>query len=119
MYCVNLNKDAKAHFAFFFIFFLLSLLHVYNTYRHFLVFFSSKDFSATTWVRILKFGTKLESDELYCVTKNSHILLISPFIYSLFILSNENLCRKFLRSYWSQCFQILCTPSDRLSVLCK
>ena len=32
--------------------------------------FSVKDFSATTWVRILKFGTKLDSDELYCVTKN-------------------------------------------------
>ena len=38
-------------------------------------FFSVKDFSATTWVRILKFGTKLDSDELYWVTKN--ILLIS------------------------------------------
>ena len=33
------------------------------------IFFSVKDFSATTWVRILKFGTKLDSDELYCVTK--------------------------------------------------
>ena len=32
-------------------------------------FFSVKDFSATTWVRILKFGIKLDSDELYCVTK--------------------------------------------------
>ena len=31
---------------------------------------------------ILKFGTKLESDELYCVAKNSHIFLISPFICS-------------------------------------
>ena len=31
--------------------------------------FFVKDFSATTWVRILKFGTKLDSDELYCVTK--------------------------------------------------
>ena len=30
---------------------------------------------------ILKFGTKLDSDELYCVTKK-HILLISPFICS-------------------------------------
>ena len=29
--------------------------------------FFVKDFSATTWVRILKFGTKLDSDELYCV----------------------------------------------------
>ena len=27
-----------------------------------------KDFSATTWVRILKFGTKLDGDELYCYT---------------------------------------------------
>ena len=48
----------------------------------FVNFFSTKDFSATTWVRILKFGTKLGSEELYCVTKNSHILLISPFICS-------------------------------------
>ena len=32
-------------------------------------FFSVKDFSATYWVRILKFGIKLDSDELYCVTK--------------------------------------------------
>ena len=48
------------------------------------LFFSVKDFSATTWVRILKFGTKLDSDELYCVTKNSHIMLISPFICSFF-----------------------------------
>ena len=28
-------------------------------------FFFVKDFSATTWVRIPKFGTKLDSDELY------------------------------------------------------
>ena len=31
-------------------------------------FFSVKDFSATTWARILKFDTKLDSDELYCVS---------------------------------------------------
>ena len=81
--------------------------------------FSVKDFSATPRVRILKFGTKLDSDELYCVTKNSHILRISPFIYSFFFLFNENFCQRFLGSYWSQCFQILCKPSGRLSVLCK
>ena len=33
-------------------------------------FFFVKDFSATTWVRILIIGTKLDSDELYCVIKN-------------------------------------------------
>ena len=52
----------------------------------FLVFV--KDFSATTWVRILKFGTKLDSDELYCVTKEQPHILISPFICSFFFLSN-------------------------------
>ena len=60
----------------------------------FVNFFSVKDFSATTLVRILKFGTKLDSDELYCITKNSPILLISPFICSFFFLSNGNFCHK-------------------------
>ena len=136
------------------------------------LFFFVKDFSATTWVRILKFGTRLDSDELYCVTKeqphiayqslylfiflslqwknfsskisqqllglgfwnlvqslivmscivlqkNSHILLISPFICSFFFLSNGNFCHRFLSSYWNHRFQILCTPSGRQSVLCK
>ena len=41
-------------------------------------FFSVKDFSATTWVRILKFGTKLDSDELYCVTKTATYNLSVP-----------------------------------------
>ena len=54
-------------------FFLLSLL--YNI-------FSVKDFSATTWVRILKFGTQLDSDELYCVTKiQPHIAYQSLYLF--------------------------------------
>ena len=41
-----------------------------------------KDFSATTWVRILKFGTKLDCDELYCVTKEQpHIAYQSLFLF--------------------------------------
>ena len=41
-----------------------------------------KDFSATTWVRILKFGTKLDSDELYCVTKEQpHISYQSLYLF--------------------------------------
>ena len=51
--------------------------------------------------------------------KSWNHVVISPFIYSNFFLSNENFCRRSLGSYWSQCFQILCTPSGRLSVLCK
>ena len=69
--------------------------------------------------QLLGFGTKLDSDELYCVTKNSHILLISPFISSFFFLSNGNFCHRFLSSYRSQCFKILCTPLGRQSELCK
>ena len=49
-------------------------------------FFFVKDFSATTWVRILKFGTRLDSDELYCVTKvEPHIAYQS--LYLLIFLS--------------------------------
>ena len=41
-----------------------------------------KDFSTTTWVRILKFDTKLESDELYCVTKEQpHIAYQSLYLF--------------------------------------
>ena len=44
-------------------------------------FFSVKDFSATTWVRIL-IGTKLDSDELYCVTKKQpHIAYQSLYLF--------------------------------------
>ena len=80
-------------------------------------FFSVKDVSATTWVRILKFGTKLDSDELYCVIKEQpHIAYQSLYLF-IFFISNGNFCHRFLRSYWSECFKILCTPSRRQSVL--
>ena len=36
-----------------------------------MILFSVKDFSATNLFRILKFGTKLDSYELYCVTKTA------------------------------------------------
>ena len=44
--------------------------------------FSVKDFSATTLVRTLKFGTKLDSDELYCVIKEQlHIAYQSLYFF--------------------------------------
>ena len=49
--------------------------------------FFVKDFSATTWVRILKFGTKLDSDELYCVTKEQlHIAIPRYEVYRGYIV---------------------------------
>ena len=59
VYCVNLILPPFSIFHFF----LLSALLYKN--------FSVKDFSATTWVRILKFGTKLDRDELYCLKKTA------------------------------------------------
>ena len=45
-------------------------------------FFFVKDFSATTWVRIPKFGTKLVSDALYCVTiEQPHIAYQSLYLF--------------------------------------
>ena len=41
-----------------------------------------KDFSATTLGRILKFSTKLDSDEVYCVTKEQpHIAYQSLYLF--------------------------------------
>ena len=50
-------------------------------------FFSVKDFSATTWVRILKFGTKLDSDEFYCVTKQTATYCLSVPLFVHFSCS--------------------------------
>ena len=81
VYCVNENEGAYSHFAFFFFhFFLLS--PSYNTYGY----FSVKDFSATTCLRILKFGTKLDSDEVYCVAKKktaTYCLSVPLFVHFL------------------------------------
>ena len=128
MYCVNGNYDANPHFAFFFQIFIFPLSLLYNAYGHFfcqkflsnhLRLFSVNDFSATTWVRVLKFGTKLDSDKLYRVRKEQPYIANQSLYCSFFFLSNGNFCHRFLSSYWSQCFQILCTSSGRKSVLCK
>ena len=59
-------------------FFNFSFFLSFTLVKYIWTFFSVKDISTTTLVRILKFGTKLDSDKLYCVTKISHKLLISP-----------------------------------------
>ena len=49
--------------------------------------FSVKDFSATTLLMILKFGTKLDSDDLYCVTKKTATYSISVPLFVNFSFS--------------------------------
>ena len=95
-------------------FFHLSLL--YTTYRH---FFLSKISQQPLELGFWNLEQSLIVMSCIVYEMNSYILLISPFICSFFFLSNENFCHRFLGSYWSQCFQILCTPSGRQSVLCK
>ena len=63
----------------FFQFFIFSFFLSYIIHMD---IFSVKDFSATTCVRILKFGTKLDIDELYCVTKEQpHIAYQSLYLF--------------------------------------
>ena len=100
-------------FSLFSFFFLLS--PSYNTYGYFSVIV----FSATTCLRILKVSTRLDSDELYCAKKEQPQIAYKSLYLFIFFLSNENFCHRFLSSYWSYCFQILCTPSGTQSVLCK
>ena len=80
MYCVNENKDAKAHFAFFFNF---SFCHS----GHFL-----SVFSATTWFRIMNFLCTLSGRQsVLCKWKlkcqSSFCLLFSNFQFFLLSLS--------------------------------
>ena len=72
---------------------------VYEVYRGYIVFafsvcvlvclcvnfFSVKDFSGTTRPRILKFGTKLGNDNLYCVTKNQPHIAYQALYLSIFL----------------------------------
>ena len=63
-------------------FFKFSFFPSFSLIYYIWTFFSVKDFSATTWVRFLKFDTKLDSDELYCVTKEQpHIAYQSLYLF--------------------------------------
>ena len=48
--------------------------------------------------RILKFGTNVGYDLLYCIKENQHVLLIIPLICPFFFLSNQIFCYKFLNT---------------------
>ena len=54
---------------------------------------------------ILKFDTKLDSDELYCGTKTATNCLSVP-LFVHFSFSNENFCHIFLRSVFKFCVHL-------------
>ena len=64
MYCVNENKDAKAHFAFFFNF---SFCHSYITHMD---VFCQSFLSNYLILRIMKFSVHFKVDKVYCVNEN-------------------------------------------------
>ena len=63
----------------FFSFFLSYIIHM--------DIFSVKDYSKTTGVRTLKFDTKLDSDELYCVRKEQPHIAYQSFYLFIFSFS--------------------------------
>ena len=67
-------------------------------------YFSVKDFSETTRLRILKFGTDIGYDKLYCVTKNQPHIAYEFMYLSIFL----SLQQKFL----SQISQLLVEPGS-------
>ena len=65
-----------------------------------------KDFSATTRRRILKFGTKLDSDELYCVAKTVAYCLSVPLFDHFSFSPTEISITDFLAPIGTRVFEI-------------
>ena len=85
-------------FAFFFHLSFFSFSHSNVIHREICV----KDFSGTTVPRILKFGTSVGYDLLYCVKENQHAGAYYSLICPLFFLSKQIFCYIFLSFYESQ-----------------
>ena len=92
---------------------LFSIFHSNVIYREICV----KDFSGTTELRILKFGTNVGYDLLYCVKENQHSAAYHSFICPFIFLSNKTFCHRILSSYYSQSLQILYRPWEGPSIL--
>ena len=62
-------------------------------------FFFVKDFSGTTVPRILKFGTHIGYDKLYCVLKDLPHMAYQSLYLSIFFLSKNISRQRFLSNY--------------------
>ena len=81
--CITENKTKvlRFTFAFFFYFFPFSISH--SKVMNIEIFI--KDFSGTTLPRILKFGTNIRYDRLYCVLKNQPHMAYQSLYLSIFL----------------------------------
>ena len=86
VYCGKENQNSVINFCLRFPFFLFSIPHSNVIHREICV----KDFSATTVLRILKFGTNVGYALLYCVKENQHAAAYhSPYL-SIFLSLQAN-----------------------------
>ena len=99
-YCEKENQDSMINFCL-----LFPSLHSSVIHREICV----KDFSGTTVSRILKFGTNVGYDLLYCVKENQPAAAYQCLICPFFFLSKQIFCYKFLNFFESQSLQILYT----------
>ena len=109
VYCGTENQDDEIYFYNLFPFFLFSISHSNVIHREICV----KAFSGTAAPRILKFGTNVGYDLLYCVRENQHAAAYhSPYL-SIFL----PLQAKFLSFYENQSLQIFYTYCEWSSIL--
>ena len=81
VYCGTENQDAEIYFYHLFPFFLFSISHSNLIHREICV----NAFSGTTAPRILKFGTNVGYDLLYCGKENLHAAAYHSLDLSMFL----------------------------------
>ena len=81
VYCGTENQDPEIYFCLLFPCLLFSISHSNVIPTEICV----KDFSGTTAPRILKFGTNVGYDLLYCVKENQHAAAYHSLYLSIFL----------------------------------
>ena len=98
VYCRTENQDTQIYF---YLLFPFSISHSNVIHREICV----KDFSGTTAPRILKLGTNVGYDLLFCVKENQHAALTISLICPFFFISKQIFCYKFLASMRARVFK--------------
>ena len=81
MYYWKQNQGAEIYFCLLFLRFPFSIFH--SKVMNMRIFV--KDFSGTSWPRILKLNTKLGNEQLYCVIKNQPHIAYQSLYLSIFL----------------------------------
>ena len=98
--CRKENQDAVINFCLLFPFFLFSISHSNAIHREICV----KDFSGTTAPRILKFGTNVGYDLLYCVKEDQDAAAYHSLYLSIFLSLQANFLLQISHLLWEPVF---------------